>query len=92
MPVASSFTAYTSGTFSNGCYLTFAMSNGFGVGETPYLQKPPTYPEFLAADCTPADQNHQFGIWADANDIIAQIGCPVPAHESSWGEIKTIYR
>lgn len=92
IPIASSFTAYTSGTFSNGCYLTFAMTNGFGVGETPYLQKPPTYPIFLAADCTPADANHQFGIWADANDIIAQISCPVPVEESSWGEIKAIYR
>ena len=92
MPIASSFTAYTSGTFPDGCYLTFAMSNGYGVGETPLLQKPATYPVFLAPDCSPADPSHQFGIWADVNDIIAQIGCPVSTQQSTWGQVKMIYR
>jgi hypothetical protein len=92
VPVASSFTAFTSGTFSNGCHLDFAMSNGYGVGETPLMQKPATYPIFLAADCSPADANHQFGIWADANDIIAEISCPVSTENSTWGNIKIIYR
>ncbi len=94
-PVASSFTAYTSGTFGppdGNCALTFAMSNGFGVGETPYLQKPATYPTFLAADCSPADANHQFGIWADANDIIANIFCSIPVQDDTWGRIKALYR
>jgi hypothetical protein len=95
IPVASSFTAFTSGTFSppdGNCELTFAMGNGFGQGETPYLQKPSTYPTFLAQDCSPADANHQFGIWGDVNDIVAQISCSVPVQQSSWGQVKVLYR
>lgn len=92
VPVASSFTAVTDGVFSDGCRLDFAMSNGYGMGETPYLTKPSTYPIFLASDCSPADANHQFGIWADANDIICEISCPVPVKPSSWGQVKAIYR
>ena len=92
IPYASSFTAFTSGKFNGGlCDLEFAMSNGFGVGETPYLQKPPTYPTFLAPDCSPADANHQFGTWADVNDIIAKISCAVPVQQKSWGQVKAIY-
>lgn len=93
VPVSSSFTAFTSGTFDNSnCRLDFAMSNGFGVGETPYTSKPATYPDFLAADCTPADGAHQFGTWADTNDIIVDINCPVPASPASWGHVKSLYR
>jgi len=93
VPYASSFTAFTSGLFNDGrCALDFAMSNGFGVGETPYLPKPSTYPVFLAPNCSPADPSHQWGTWADVNDIIAKISCTVPAQRSSWGEGKTIYR
>ena len=93
IPYGSSFTAFTSGLFDGGlCDLDFAMSNGFGVGETPYLTKPSTYPAFLAADCSLADPSHQWGIWADVNDIIAKISCTVPAQRSSWGEIKALYK
>ena len=92
VPVSSSFTALTSGTFSDGCSLTFAMSNGFGVGETPYLTKPATYPAFLAADCSLADAAHQFGTWADVNDIVVDINCPVPVAPASWGYVKSLYR
>ncbi|HEX5131774.1 MAG TPA: hypothetical protein VFX92_04730 [Candidatus Krumholzibacteria bacterium] len=93
IPVSSSFTAFTSGMFDGGqCRLDFAFGNGFGVGETPYLVKPATYPAFLAADCSLADGAHQFGVWADANDIIVQIACPVPVEESTWGAVKALYR
>lgn len=93
VPYASSFTAFTSGQFDDSkCILEFAMSNGFGVGETPYLFKPSTYPAFLAPDCSPADPSHQWGTWADVNDIIAKINCTVPAQRSSWGEVKSIYK
>lgn len=97
VPYASSFTATTSGNFDDGCHLEFAMSNGFGVGEThdppPSPVKPPTYPAFLAPNCLPADANHQFGIWADVNDIVAVIGpCQISTQHSSWGQVKTIYR
>jgi len=95
IPVSSSFTAVTTGTFSNGCHLDFAMSNGYGVGETsdpPYLTKPATYPAFLAPDCSEADASHQFGIWAATNDIVALISCPVSTESSTWGQIKAISR
>ena len=93
VPVSSSFTAFTSGTFNDGnCRLDFAMSNGFGVGETPYLAKPATYPVFLAADCSPADAAHQFGTWADTNDIVVEINCPVPTAPASWGYVKSLYK
>jgi hypothetical protein len=93
VPVSSSFTALTSGTFVGAtCHLDFAFSNGFGVGETPYLTKPADYPIFLAADCTPADTAHQFGVWADCNDIIVEISCTVPTQPSTWGHIKAMYK
>jgi hypothetical protein len=93
VPVSSSFTAFTSGNFENSnCTLQFAFGNGFGVGETPFLSKPANYPAFLAADCSPADAAHQFGVWADTNDIILTIFCPVPTQESTWGHVKALYR
>jgi len=93
VPVSSSFTALTSGVFAGGaCRLDFAFGNGFGVGETPYALKPATYPAFLAGDCSLADAAHQFGTWADCNDIIATISCPVSTQTSSWGNVKSLYR
>jgi hypothetical protein len=93
VPVSSSFTAFTSGHFDDSpCSLEFAFGNGFGVGETPYANKPADYPTFLAPDCSPADAAHQFGVWGDTNDIILNIYCPVPAQESTWGHVKAIYR
>ena len=93
VPVSSSFTALTSGTFTEGtCRLDFAFGNGFGVGETPYAVKPATYPAFLAGDCSLADAATQFGVWADTNDIIVTISCPVDAQSASWGKVKSLYR
>ena len=94
VPISSSFTAFTSGTFvgAGTCQLDFAFGNGFGVGETPYLSKPADYPAFLAADCSLASSSLQFGVWADTNDIVVTISCPVPANEASWGHIKSLYR
>ena len=97
VPVSSSFTGSTSGRFDIGCTMDFSMANGFGVGETsdpPYLTKPATYPAFLAADCTPAGASLQYGTWGDVNDIIVRINtaCATPAHSSTWGTVKAIYR
>jgi hypothetical protein len=98
VPQASSFTATTAlGRFDIGCTLTFAMANGFGVGETsdpPYLVKPADYPAFLAPDCTLADASHQFGTWSDVNDITVTINrdCQTATRLSTWGTIKTLYR
>lgn len=94
VPISSTFTALTSGMFTGGstCRLDFAFGNGFGVGETPYAIKPATYPAFLAGDCSLADAAHQFGVWADTNDIIVTISCPVQADQASWGKVKSLYR
>ena len=94
LPFSSSFTGVTSGMFDVGCTMDFTMANGFGIGETPYVAKPATYPVFLAADCSPADGSHQFGSWGDVNDIIVKINanCATPTHQSTWGTIKSIYR
>ena len=93
-PISSSFTAFTSGTFQGegNCALEFAFGNGFGVGETPFAVKPADYPTFLAADCSPADPAHQFGVWGDTNDIILTVYCPVPTQQSTWGHVKALYR
>ena len=95
VPVTSTFSAHTSGTFNapdNTCILTFALGNGFGKGETPYLSKPADYPTFLAADCSPADAAHQFGVWGDTNDLILNIYCPVATQQATWGHLKSLYR
>ncbi len=94
IPIASSFTGTTTGVFEIGCTLDLAMANGFGTGETPYLTKPASYPAFLAPDCSPADDLHQFGTWGHVNDIIVKINadCATPAHPSTWGTLKSIYR
>jgi hypothetical protein len=94
VPASSSFTGVTTGKFENGCTMNFAMGNGFGQGETPYLTKPATYPVFLAANCSPAAANLQFGAWGDVNDIVVSINadCIVPTQHSTWGTIKSIYR
>jgi len=97
IPVSSSFTGVTTGQFENGCTMTFAMGNGYGQGETSdpsYLTKPATYPAFLAANCSPADASHQFGVWGDVNDIIIDINadCATPTQPSTWGKLKTLYR
>jgi hypothetical protein len=97
VPVSSSFTGVTTGQFDIGCTLTFAMGNGYGMGETsdpPYMTKPVSYPLFLAANCSPADASHQFGAWGDVNDIVITINsdCTVSARHSTWGAIKSIYR
>jgi hypothetical protein len=53
-PVASVANGNTSGAFSNGCALTFAIGHGSGVGETSDVNpmvKPATYPTFLDGTC-----------------------------------------
>lgn len=92
VPLSSSFTAFTSGLFVGGCALRFALSNGFGVGETPYLVKPSAYPAFLTPLCGLADASHQFGTWGDVNDVVVNIDCTTPVKASSWGQIRQMYR
>lgn len=91
-PVASVANGNTSGAFSNGCALTFAIANGSGVGETPYAAKPANYPSFLDGSCGPASPSAQFGTWGNVITITMGINCPVPTSQSSWGQLKSLYR
>ena len=95
-PVASVANGNTSGQFSDGCALTFAIGNGVGVGETtslnPAITKPADYPTFLDGTCNLASPAAQFGTWGKVITITMGINCPTPASNSSWGEIKSLYR
>lgn len=95
-PVASVVNGNTSGAFSNGCALSFAIANGNGVGETTSLNvgilKPATYPVFYDGSCSPSSPSAQFGTWGDVRTITLQIDCAVPTTKSSWGGIKSYYR
>jgi hypothetical protein len=95
-PVASVVNGQTSGDFGGGCTLTFAIANGYGVGETtslnPAITKPADYPTFLDAACGPAAGDAQFGTWGAVITGTLQIDCVVPADAASWGAVKSIYR
>ncbi|HVO76940.1 MAG TPA: hypothetical protein VMT60_03055, partial [Candidatus Bathyarchaeia archaeon] len=91
-PVASVVNGNSSGVFADGCTLVFAIANGSGDGETPYLQKPATYPTFLDGTCGPASGNAQFGTWGTVITITMGINCPVGAEGKTWGVIKDLYR
>lgn len=94
-PVGSVVNGNTSGMFSNDCFLTFAIGNGVGVGETsslnPAMTKPADYPTFLDGTCGPAPANQQYGTWGTVITLTMQIDCPVPAEPSTWGRIKSTY-
>lgn len=95
-PVASVINANTSGDFGGGCTLTFAISNGSGVGETtsldPSIVKPADYPTFLDASCAVAAANMQFGTWANTLTSTLRIDCVTPAEGVTWGKLKSVYR
>jgi hypothetical protein len=86
----------TSGAFEGGCELTFAIANGLGAGETtdlyPTLTKPADYPEFLDGTCGPASPTLQYGSWGTVLTITMGINCPVPTEETTWGNMKALYR
>jgi hypothetical protein len=95
-PIAAVVNGNTSGAFSNGCALVFAIGNGVGVGETtslnPSIVKPANYPTFYDGTCNPAAANAQFGSWGTVITITMSINCPVPTSTSSWGQVKSLYR
>ncbi len=91
-PVASVVNGNTSGTFSDGCLLTFAIGNGVGVGETPYASIPATYPAFMDASCAPASPSAQFGTWGNVITLTMNIFCTVGEESTSWGALKSSYR
>lgn len=94
-PVASVVNGNTSGFFGDGCYLTFAIANGVGVGETtslnPLITKPADYPAFQDGSCGAASAAQQFGTWGNVITITMNIACAVPAEAKTWGQIKSQY-
>lgn len=91
-PVASVINGNTSGEFTNGCLLTFAIANGSGVGETPFASIPATYPAFLDGSCSAASPSAQFGTWGNVMTMTMHINCTVSEETTSWGAIKGLYR
>jgi hypothetical protein len=95
-PVASVVNGYSTGSFAGGCLLTFAIANGNGVGETsslyPQLTKPATYPTFLDGTCGTAQVSQQFGTWGNVTTITIGIYCATPVQNTTWGEVKSMYR
>jgi hypothetical protein len=96
VPVASVVNGNTSGSFGNGCALTFSIANGVGVGETtslnPLITKPVDYPTFLDSTCQPAAGDQQYGTWGNVITITMRIDCVVPAEPATWGSVKASYR
>ncbi len=91
-PVASVVNGNTSGEFTNGCLLTFAIANGSGVGETPFASIPATYPAFLDGTCSPASPSAQFGTWGNVMTITMHINCTVSEEATTWGAVKGLFR
>lgn len=91
-PVASVVNGNTSGMFTNGCALQFAIANGTGIGETPFFSKPADYPVFLDGTCAAAGAGVQYGTWGTVTSITMSIDCATPAETRSWGSLKQTYR
>ncbi len=96
IPYASVVNGTTSGIFVGGCNLTFAIANGSGMGETsslyPTLTKPADYPTFLDGTCGLASPGLQYGTWGTVSTITLGISCPVPVEQTTWGNVKALYR
>jgi hypothetical protein len=95
-PVASVVNGASSGSFLNGCLLSFVIANGSGVGETsslnPGLTRPATCPEFQDVGCGPAPVGQRFGTWGDVLAITLGIDCSVQDSKASWSSVKARYR
>ena len=93
VPVASVVNGNTSGEFTNGCNLVFAIANGSGVGETtslnPLITKPATFPTFLDGTCALAGPLVQFGTWGTTLTQTMAIDCgALPVEPSTWSAVK----
>ncbi len=73
--------------------MAFQVSNGVEVGSTALGgMKPADYPDFLSAGtCTPDAPE---GAWWNFLTMTLSIssGCATPAHPSTWGGVKAMYR
>jgi len=94
LPVAAVTNVQATAHFANypAACMTFAVSNGVEIGNTPSgMTKPADYPDFLAADCSPTAPH---GAWWNMLTMTLSVsaGCATSAHPSTWGAIKTLYR
>jgi hypothetical protein len=90
VPVASVANIHTSGQFTgSNCTLTFVLANGNGLGDTDMMPFPADFPALLDPNCNPTRTN---GSWGEVRTITMRIDCPVPTQQSSWGNVKSIYR
>lgn len=76
--------------------VAWAIGNGVLIGHTgadgtPLLNvKAPAYPAFHDANCNVTGGN---GHWGDIRDLTLTVqGCAVPVQQSTWGEVKSLYR
>lgn len=89
VPVQARENIDSSGVFDSGCLLTFAISNGTGVGDTDLAAFDPGYPALVDTDCATPRVS---GSWGDLSQISFMIDCTVPNDASSWGSMKSQYR
>ncbi len=90
-PVASRLNIDSNGQFDGStCTLTFVIANGLGQGDTDSNPpKPATYPGFLDTAC---GATRIYGSWGDISQLTLRVDCPVPARNTTWGSLKSIYR
>jgi hypothetical protein len=71
--------------------MNFAVGNMADVNNTDMMMKPMDYPAFLeSANCDPTGT---MGAWWDMFTLTLTItGCTVDTHDSTWGEVKALYR
>lgn len=75
--------------------IVYEINNTAFFGTTDEGPKPAEFPEFLDPDACPSmvAPNPALGGWGDVTHItIAINNCAVPVNETTWGEIKTLYR
>ena len=75
--------------------MEFVIANATGLGQTdidgePLQTLPPQFPAFMSANC---NETALRGAWADITGIsMVILGCTTPAEESSWSQVKNLYR
>lgn len=70
--------------------MNFAVGNMAEVSNTDMMMKPMDYPDFLDANC---GATATMGSWWNMFTLTLTItGCTVDTQESTWGEVKSLYR
>jgi hypothetical protein len=70
--------------------MNFAVGNMQDVNNTDMMMKPADYPDFLDSNC---DATPMMGSWWDMFTLTLTItGCAVETEETTWGQVKSLYR